>query len=371
MQSAIDTGKIINALSTGGDKPYTALIGLDGFVDELMQVVDTRQNAHSFTKVGTLSALGERITRAAGLSTNIELVGLTQKLGGNGPIFADGLSLLGLSVTCIGAMGKDGVHPVFAKMGKRCRLISIADPGLSFNLEFDDGKLIMGKHDSLKDITWSALKETIGLDELARMLNPQSLDLFGLENWTMLPYMSEIFKGIIDEVFPLIPSGKCIAFFDLADPEKRTVEDLRQALELIKNFSARYRVALGANLKEAVQIARTLGIEITEPAKDVRLEELTVKVGRAMGIYCFVIHTVRDAGAFCDGEYYHAPGYYTPSPALTTGAGDNFNAGFCLGLLKGLSVSEALLVGNAGSGYYVRKAGSATLSELIGFIKNS
>ncbi|MCL2578902.1 MAG: carbohydrate kinase family protein [Oscillospiraceae bacterium] len=350
---------------------YKALIGLDGFVDELMQVVDKRESAEVFTKVGTLAALGDRISRAAGLSTNIELVGLVQKLGGNGPILANALAELGVDVSCIGALGKKAIHPVFAPMGEKCRLISITDPGLSFNLEFDDGKLIMGKHDSLVDINWPALKEQFDLDVLADMLNPANIDLLGLENWVMIPHMSGIFEGIVEEVFPLIEAGESLAFFDLCDPEKRLPEDISRALGLISRFSARYKVCLGVNLKEAAHLAHALGINGFDEMSGIDLKEITVALGKALGIHCFVIHTVREASAYCGGEYYLAPGYFTPQPVLTTGAGDNFNAGFCLGMLLGLSVSEALLLGNASSGYYVRAAGSATSPELVEFMRNT
>jgi len=369
MQNLFNVDEITRALS-GKGADFCATVGMDGFVDELMHVVDKRQDARNFTKVSTLADLGERISRAAGLSTNIELAGLTQKLGGNGPIFANALAEQGMDVTCIGALGKNNLDPVFVEMGERCKLVSIADPGLSFNLEFDDGKLIMGKHDSIHGITWQALVDKLGLKTLAQMLSPARLNLLGLANWTMLPYMSEIFQGIIDDIFPLVPQGDCLAFFDLADPEKRTVQDIARALQLIKGFSARYRVALGVNYKEALQIARVLGVGTPETG-EANLEEITVKTGRALGFYCFVIHTVTDASAYCAGQYHYAPGYFTPRPVLTTGAGDNFNAGFCLGLLSGLSVGEALLVGNASSGYYVRNAASATLPQLVDFISHT
>jgi len=366
MRNLLDTNKIAQAISAQGAN-FRAVIGLDGFVDELLHVVDKRQDAHSFTKVSTLADLGSRISRAAGLSTNIELAGLTQKLGGNGPIFANALARQGMDVTCIGALGKNDIHPVFAEMATECKLVSVADPGLSFNLEFDDGKLIMGKHESLLDITWQALVEKLGLDTLEEMLDPQSLHLLGLTNWTMIPGMSEIFEGILTDVFPRVRPGDCLAFFDLADPEKRTAEDIAHVIELIRRFSLRYKAALGVNLKEALQIARVLGIEASGAGK-ADLEEITIKTGCALGIHGFVIHTVTDAGAYCAGQYHYAPGYFTPRPVLTTGAGDNFNAGFCLGLLSGLSVPGALLVGNASSGFYVRNARSATLSELAQFI---
>ena len=61
-------------------------IGLDGFVDEIISVVDKRESADTFTRVPTLAAMGQRISAAAGKSTNIELVVERLKLGGNGPI---------------------------------------------------------------------------------------------------------------------------------------------------------------------------------------------------------------------------------------------------------------------------------------------
>lgn len=374
MHKSINVNGITDRISAyrDGETPFKAMIGLDGFVDEIMCVVDKRQDAENFTKVETLDSLGGRISRAAGLSTNIELVGLTQKLGGNGPIFANAMSEQGVDVSYVGALGEASIHQVFKQMGEKCELIPITDPGLSFNLEFDDGKLIMSKLDSLSRITWGSLKDRFGLEKLSAMIS--GADLFGLENWTMIPYMSDIFRGLIDEVFPMIESKDSFAFFDLADPEKRLQEDLAEALGLIKRFSSRFRTVLGVNLKEAIQVAAALGVSgFTSPdisVDDVNLEELTVKTGRAMGIYCFVIHTVRDASAYSGGAYHYSPGFYTPRPKLTTGAGDNFNAGLCLGLLLGLPVNEALSLGTASSGYYVREARSADLSELTTFLRN-
>ena len=60
-------------------------------------------------------------------------------------------------------------------------------------------------------------------------------------------------------------------------------------------------------------------------------------------------------------------GPFVKKPKLSTGAGDNFNAGFCLGLLAGLPVTQAVCTGTAASGFYVRNARSATLAEMIDF----
>ena len=64
----------------------SAFVGLDGFVDEILHVVDKRENARSFQRFLTIGKFAERIAGAAGQSTNVELVSQRIKLGGNGQI---------------------------------------------------------------------------------------------------------------------------------------------------------------------------------------------------------------------------------------------------------------------------------------------
>src|SRR3954470_21317075 len=72
------------------------LVGLDGFVDNIISVVDKRTDLLTFDRVKTIDQLGQKILNAAGQSSNYELVVTQQKLGGNGPIMADALAALGL-----------------------------------------------------------------------------------------------------------------------------------------------------------------------------------------------------------------------------------------------------------------------------------
>src|SRR5580765_7881088 len=95
---------------------YNTLVGLDGFVDNIIDVVDKRADAKNYTRVETIANLGERILRAAGLSSNIELVVRRQKLGGNGPIMANALIENGLNVSYIGCLGAQAPHTVFSDM---------------------------------------------------------------------------------------------------------------------------------------------------------------------------------------------------------------------------------------------------------------
>jgi len=63
-------------------------------------------------------------------------------------------------------------------------------------------------------------------------------------------------------------------------------------------------------------------------------------------------------------------GPFTPKPKITTGAGDHFNSGFCLGKLLGLPTNLCLLTGVATSGFYVRTAQSPGLTDLAEMLRH-
>ena len=93
-----------------------------------------------------------------------------------------------------------------------------------------------------------------------------------------------------------------------------------------------------------------------------------------LDIYGVVIHPRKSAAATLrtkDGtETARFVGPFTSKPKLSTGAGDNFNAGFCLAQLAGLNVHQSLCCGNHTSGFYVRNAHSPSLVELATFLDN-
>ena len=365
-------GGLAEQLSKIGDKRMNMLVGIDGFVDEIIQVVDTRQDHKNYIPMRKIEDFGKRVMRAAGLSTNMEFVTTQFKLGGNGPIFSNALIEYGADLSYFGCLGVPEVHPVFRRMSDRCRRVySICGPGYSDALEFDDGKLIFGKHSTLKEITWERVKEIFGgLTSFAAEVS--ACDVFGMENWTMIPHMSEIWKGIIREVFPVLPkkSVKPIVFFDLADPEKRTVKDILEALLLISTFEQKFRVILGLNEKELFEIAGVLDVA-PDGAADrlVMMKSVISEVYEKLNISCLVVHPVKEAMACVNGDFYYTDGPYCEAPVLTTGAGDNFNAGFVFGQALGLDPHSSLLLGVATSGFYVRNARSPQINEQIAFLK--
>ena len=236
----------------------TAFVGLDGFVDEILHVVDKRDSADSFQRLATISQLAGRLAAAAGKSTNIEIVNRVTKLGGNGPIMANALASFGLKVTYLGNLGWPNLHPVFADFAKHADVHSIAEPGHTDALEFDDGKVMIGKILSLNDVNWSNIQSRYGRDKFTAQLT--GADLVGFVNWTMLTHMGEIWEATLKEICLAIKGKRRVMFFDLADPEKRKPDDIRHALKTIVEFEKYFDVVLGLNEKEALRNRRRFGI---------------------------------------------------------------------------------------------------------------
>ncbi len=348
------------------------MVGFDGFVDSIINVVDTRQDLDHYTIMPTIERFGSKILAAAGQSSNFELVITREKLGGNGPIMANALASQGFKVTYVGALGYPSLHPAFEELSSRSTVLSFSNPGFTDALEFHDGKLMLGKHSTLRDINIDRLLEVLGPDHFHSVIAQSQM--LAMVNWTMLTATNGIWQYLIDKVLPKVApasgTGRKLVFVDLADPEKRPREDLLQGVKLCASFMPHCDVTMGFNLKESTQVAQVLGIPV--PADPERHIEQTARAIRErLGVTTVVIHPRKGAAAasLTGGKVESASfaGPFIQEPKLSTGAGDNFNAGFVLGQLAGLPVDQCLCTGTGSSGYYVRNAASATLAQLADF----
>ena len=358
---------VLDQLSGARNKLAKAkvLVGLDGFVDTIIHVVAQRISAKEYTRMSAMSEFGRRISAAAGLSANFEFVTQMVKLGGNGPIMANALDSYGMSVTYLGNLGSPSIHPVFADFAKRARVISVAEPGYTDAIEFEDGKLMCGKHESLAQVTWANILKHLPEEDLIALF--QECSLISMVNWTMLPAMGAIWQKIQTRIAPKLKGDKRWLFFDLADPAKRTREDIASALDTIEKFQKHFRVILGLNLQESRQIGEVLGLAAPDDSPE-QVTKHAERILERLQIDTVVVHpTAFAAGADCTGATWVA-GPFTPKPKITTGAGDHFNAGFCSGRMLGFDLACSLQVGVATSGFYVRQAKSPRLEDLKKFL---
>lgn len=344
------------------DKPSNqVLIGFDGFIDEILEVVNERVSQTEYTRVDSIKQFSERIGQAANLSANLELVPQQIKIGGNGPIMANALLSQNYKVNYIGALGKPQIDPVFKDFTENCNFIhSVTNPGYTNALEFSDGKLMLGKMNHLDDVNWEELLKGISIQELKQML--KNVKLIAANNWTMLSGMNDILRGL-KNILTEIKTNPYF-FIDLADPQKRTKADIREVLEIIHDLAISSRVILSMNKRESILIAEILNIN--EEDIETRAQEIQKK----LDIDFVVIHPVEGAAIATSDMHAWVDGPFTPNPKITTGAGDNFNAGFCNGLLSNLEPNEALVSGVFTSGYYVRSAQSPNRAQLIEFIQS-
>lgn len=353
------------AIRTGKHLPSKCFIGFDGFTDEIIQPVKNRIDSTHFTPFSKIADFGKRIVDAAGKSCNIELVTQNIKLGGNAPIMTNALLSGGHSITFCGAIGTpEKIEPIFQEMANNCaKVIPLGPSAHSDALEFQDGKVIFGKMDSLKDINFHTILAHIGQQEFTRLLDES--ELFVCANWTMLPMMNELWRLLLKDIIPqLQPSKRRLLFVDLADPAKRSDEDLKEALSLLKNLNEHFNVYLGLNEAESHRIQDVLNAVSHQQPEDV-----VRSICDTSGLHRIIIHTTSKAFSASQNDAWSVDGPVTEKPKITTGAGDNFNAGFCTALLYGFSPEQCLLSGVATSGYYVRYGHSPTIPELAAFLR--
>ena len=226
---------------------------------------------------------------------------------------------------------------------------------------------MLTKTTSLNEITWENIQLRYGREKF--ITNFSTSDFVGFVNWTMIPYMSDLWESILKEFCPANPHVRRKVFFDLADPEKRNPQDIARALKLIVEFERFFEVILGLNEKEAYEIGSVLGLDSTDRSRN-GLAALTQQIQKHVPISALVVHPVSFALAAGDGVVSVVDGPFVDKPLITTGAGDHFNAGFCLGKVLGFDDEMSVLVGVTTSGFYVRHAQSPRLTDLVEMLRN-
>lgn len=358
-----------------------AVIGFDGFIDSIIHVVDKRRSmaTDDFDRIATIPHFAARCGAAANRSANIELAVQDVRFGGNGPLFSSALARLGAPVTYIGAVGQEDnpgeVHPVFQAFAKRCEtVIPLCAPALTDALEFEDGKIMLGKPEAVQRVTWGKVKQVVGLDAIVEMID--RAELISVVNWTLCAGVEGIWAGLRDEVLPRLDKARPRRLFiDLSDPAKRTDEDVRRAIELLGTLQPLIPVTLGLNLAESGRVASVMGVQAYGDDRNRSLAELVPDAARALrerlGLECVVIHQHSGAGAAdAHGASGWFTGPYTRRPRISTGAGDHFGGGFGFARAAGLGLHESLAAACAVAGAYVRDAASPTLDRLIGFLRD-
>ena len=341
-----------------------AALGFDGFIDTIARIIRQKHTHKSHNFFNKIKDFGKYIIEKEGSSFSLESEEQLSKLGGNMPIMANALASLGLQVNAIGAMGYPRIHPVFEELSSKSVLYSFADPGLSTAYEFKDGKILIADFYQLNAHGWESIKDRIGVDNLIKTY--QECDLIGIVNWSEIDSSTDIWKGLLQDVFPryINPGNKQLSFFDLSDCSKRSKESIQEALDLLKSFAKFTNVVLGLNRNEAQIIYKLMFKK--PPVKNFSI--VAEKIFEKLNIDTVLLHSTKEAFVVDARGTHHAESYFVKNPKLSTGAGDNFNAGYCTARLMNLDPKSALCFAHAVSGSYVKEGRSPILEDIISML---
>lgn len=331
-------------------------VGFDGYVDRIIRVMRSQE-----AQFETLIQFGQYVQSRANRSGSLELRTVAEKAGGNMPVFSQALSELGVSVHCIGAMGYPEILPVFQSLGRNCTLESVSDPGYCQALEFDDGKLMLADNEGIEGLDYQLLVGRMGKEHIMELLDCS--DMIVLLNWSEMKESLSIWHGLKEDVFSRLPHGQKSLFIDLSDCTGRTSEDIQEVVRLISEFCEQFDVSISFNRNEAECIAQVVGLRWNS------MEELVSALQAVLGCHRLVVHLVDGCYCGCDGELLVQNNRYIAHPVLSTGGGDNFNAGFVYGLLCEMDCSDCIRLANGVASFYVANGHSPKPEELVEWMK--
>ena len=345
------------------------LVGFDGFVDHIVDVVDKRTSPSTYSRIETIGALGSKISAAAGKSAGLGCVAKVTKLGGNGPIMANALCAQQADVVVVGILGEGALDPVFKPLASRARkVISLGAPAVTTALEFDDGKVMLNFSDPMNVVCWDGLLAKAGGLAGVKDLFRTAQGIASV-NWTQAQGMTDLWRHIADEVLPGLRSDRPRWFVDLSDPHRRPDDDIREGMTALVALQSQVDVVLGLNENECRQMCGIYGLAYPNSGCEWEAAEgACTLLQKRLGLSLVMCHLVRSSAcAWADGSA-SADGFFCPKPKITTGAGDHYNAGFFGALLAGLAPAQCLQIGAATSGHYVRTGESPTRAQVCAFL---
>jgi hypothetical protein len=355
---------LLKQLGCMKEPQFNAFLGFDACIDTIVRVVREKNLDNTGSFFNESSQFGEFLTNLDNHSCGVELQTRFSKPGGNMVITGNALGNLGVMTDCLGTFGFPEILPVFHSMSPNCNLLTIGETISATALEFDSSKVIMFDPGPYNNLTWDAIKELTGIEKLRKLLSVKQLAAF--VNWSEIENSSQIWNGFLEDVLPYIsyPEERPIFFTDFSDCSRRTKEEIKYAIGLLRQFGEYFRVIISLNKNEADLISAALGIQ-----KNSSDEEFIKEIYGSANADIVTIHRVNDAIAYDGVSYESCNTFICKNPVILTGGGDNFNAGFCFAMLKRLSLFQSLIVANAVSGLYVKTGASPTIENLIDFLK--
>ena len=313
------------------------LLGIDGIIDEVWQMVDARTDAHNFTPMEKMADFGQIILDRGGGGLAKELVRKRRVCGGFTPNTGRAVARLGIEILMVGMYGESTTDPAFDEFSGH-NIISLGAPAVSNIIEFTDGKIMMPHLENLLHFDWTRFKAV--LDKNPTIFN--DVDIAALGYWSNMPDFDNMLMGLVESYFQ-----KGRLFFDFANIAKRSAEALKKTLGVMGQLNSKVPMTLSLNEHEG-----NLVFEHYDIKGDILacLNELR----KVVGINEIIVHTPHIAAmaTATEGNVLVEQNFIA-KPVRTTGAGDTFNGGYIAACMDNIGPKERLLMANKVAHFYL------------------
>ena len=333
--------------------------GFDGYVDTIGRAVKEKAADGSLVFFETIEEFGKHIVSKAGKSALMELHTQDTRMGGCMALYSRALLALDVEVTLMGALGMPETHPVFRDVVNHpnAHVHSVGQPGYTEAVEFHDGKIMFGHNEEIAQLDAKQLARELEKQGTSSEELLKGADMIALFNWSELTHATGIWKSIAGEL-------NAPVLVDLADLSMRTDEEIKEMFALLSLIARKVPVTLSVNKNELEQLCRGLGLpEGLHP-----VEAAGILFERLSGSR-IVVHLTGGAFCVCRAGLFSRRNVHYEKPLISTGGGDNFNAGLTFGLLNDWHMNECLALANAVSGFYVSHGYSPSQQEVLELLK--
>lgn len=337
------------------------LLGCDGFVDEVYEIVAERRSLTDYSAIDHLKTFGQHIVDRAEGGVGLELVHKRRCEGGFAINTGRVAGMLGLQPRILGLFGEKELDPVFDVFTDICQITSLGEPALTLAFEFVDGKILLSDPKTVANLTWREVEAKLGEDGLAQLF--RGVDALGLGYWSLTPDFDNMLTGFVSQYGA--ENAPKRMFFDFADIKKKAKASFTDSLVLLAKFNQKIPMTLSVNEHEIMELFTRIGVECTsyEP------EAITAGMEKALaliGINELVVHTPKFGAAshVTDGTAFAMQETQT-KVIRTAGAGDTFNGGYLCAAMGGLPIKQRLAVANASTAFFVTHACPPKPEELL------
>lgn len=341
-------------------KKKQLVIGFDGYIDRILKPIH-KTSLTGATYFDTLHSFSSYLLNKSNNSCAIQADLIETRFGGNAPLLTKTLRNLVKDVTLIGMLGDlNKIDNVFvSSLGKGINY-SFMDPVETQALEFSDAKLFLSVRPQKppKNI----------LKKILSMISDPSVfttaDVLVLVNWGELDFSHELWGQIYNKFIAqdILNKSQHI-FIDTAALTRHSTKRILELCTLLVKLNLKRSVTLALNANELKTICKAIKVN----------DE--IKLFNKLKVDTLVCHSKKQSQMFTQQGNYIVEVKQISSPVISTGAGDNFNAGYIYSILKNKSNIEKLKIANACSHYYMKKGfpvhNASELEKYMSFLYSS